>query len=92
MILMEGMKKVPKHLNLYSTDDNTILSPFFPLCPLAHAYHVACQFVKKIISGCDFVLPIYMDKLVYSSIYCNPEAIREQYILGSDGGATMEST
>ena len=35
---------------------------------------------------------IYMDKIVCSNSDSNKKVIREQYILGSDGGETMEST
>ena len=60
-------------------------NPFatFPLCLLAHAYHVAFQLVKKVLSlDLTVVLPVYMDKPFCKNIDINQEATGGEYLLG----------
>ena len=65
----------------------------FSLCLLAHNYHVAFQLVKTFPSlVVTVVFLVQMYKLVCRNIYSNQESIREKQQLGSDGGATMDST
>ena len=91
-MVMEGMALVPNILNIPSTASTTILLPFSPYASLLMP--TMCNLSRRKKSSLDVTVffLMYMYKLVCINSYRNKEALREKYQLGSNGGATAEST
>ena len=83
---MEGMTIVPIFLHLYSNAGTTTLSQFYTYASFLVPTMWNFSWRKTLSLDVTVFFLIYMDKLVCRNNDMNKEAIREQYILGRDGG------
>ena len=90
VMVKEGMAMITKFLHLYSIDATTILSPFSPYDSLLMPSMWISAGEKKSSMNVTAFFLVYMDRLVCSNSDKNKEDIRDQYQLGSDGGAITE--
>ena len=90
--MIEGMVIVPKILHISSTAGTTTLSSFSPYASLLMPTMWNLSWRKISYLDVTVFFLMYMDKLVCRNSDSNNEVIREQYLLGNDGGSTVEST
>ena len=91
-MVIEGVAMVPDFLHLSFTAYNTTLSPFSPCEYFIMPTMWNFSWQNKLSLDVTVLFLMQMDKLVCRKSGSNQEAIGDQWQLGSDGGATMEST